>query len=209
MRVTGPPRASSRQLKVLGGSLTGTPSLKNRRMADKSWKKKIRPATGSFPRMITLPLVTRSLTEGLQEAAHAPVNVASALTSMFAPFGDPVFCRGPRPEVWRRACFALCAGARLAACSFRAEQRNLQRLRLDYREYPLAAHSSRHHRWCLAFRSRNQLSGAAPQSLGGSVRAWRFQRSGGRRPPRAHRGTAPYPFACVCGVCYSLWRLSP
>src|SRR5258708_35320932 len=113
-------------------------------MADKSWKKKIRPATGSFPRMITFPLVTHSLTEGLQEAAHAPVNVASSLTSMFAPFGDPVFCRDPRPEVWRLACFALCAGTRLAACCFRAEHGNLQRLWLDFREFPLAAPSFRH-----------------------------------------------------------------
>src|SRR5260370_1844223 len=166
---TGPPRASSRQLKILHASFTRTPSLKNRRMADKSWKKKIRPATGSFPRMITFPLVTRRLTEGLQETAHAPVNVASSLTSMFAPFGDPVFCRDPRPEVWRRACFALCAGARLAACSFRAEQRNLQRLRLGYRESPLAPHSFLAPRYRLSFPIRNQLSGAAPQSLCGSL----------------------------------------
>src|SRR5260370_8572635 len=186
MRVTGPPRASSRQLKILHGSFTRTPSLNNRRMAKQSWKKKLRPATGSVPRMITLPLVTRSLTEGLQEAAHAPVNVASSLTSMFAPFGDPVFCRDPRPEVWRRACFALCAGARLAACSFRAEQRNLQRLRLDYREYPLGAHSSPHHRWCLAFRSRNHLSYPPPQSLAGSVLPLPFQRSAPPHHRRSH-----------------------
>src|SRR5260370_41584433 len=107
------------------------PSLKNRKTKKKRSRRRIPRRTNGLNRAILFPPISCRATRRLLEAAHAPTDASAPLPPMFDTGSDLIRGCGHCPEVWRGARFALRTRARLAARRFRAEQPNLERLRLD------------------------------------------------------------------------------